>query len=474
MGPFSHKRFEAVTLTACEKAPTVRRILSAALEAVDPAAALHKSVRREGNSLFIQSRPIDLDAVGRIYLVGAGKAGVPMARAAIQIVGERLTNGVMIVKEGHLDGIDQESSGPAHRLGPIRVYEAGHPLPDRRGVSATAALIALLSQIRADDLLLCLLSGGGSALLTQPVPGITLADMQSLTGMLLACGATIHEINVLRKHLDAIKGGGLARMAAPAHIETLILSDVVGNPLDIIASGPTVPDPSTYQDVGRVLDRYQLWDRLPVAMRKFLRQGMTGRRAETPKPGDPLFEKVTNTLIGSNEQAAQAALLRAEQEGLNTQLLTTRMQGEARHAGRWLAQVARSTALEGQPVSPPACLVAGGETTVTLGESPGRGGRNLELALSAVEELAGLDNVLLISLATDGGDGPTDAAGAVVSGQTMARAQQQGLLPADYLNRHDSYAYFDRLGDLLKTGPTLTNVNDLAFVFSFDFQTPGV
>jgi len=306
------------------------------------------------------------------------------------------------------------------------------------------------------DLVVCLISGGGSALLTAPVDGVSLADMQALTAALLGCGASIDEINTLRRHLDRVKGGGLARAAAPARVIGLLLSDVVASPLEAIASGPTAPDPTTSADALAVLARYDLRRRVPGSILNALESNR-----ETPKPGDALFARVHNLIVGSNAVSAQAALSQAEREGFRARLLTTALQGEAARVGRDLAAELRRVA------SRPACLCAGGETTVTLGDAPGRGGRNQELALAAVADLAGLPDVMLVTLATDGEDGPTDAAGAVVTGGTLACARALGLDPDDYLRRHDAYAFFDALGDLLKPGPTGTNVNDLTFLFAF-------
>ncbi|RPI22412.1 MAG: DUF4147 domain-containing protein, partial [Chloroflexota bacterium] len=325
---------------------------------------------------------------------------------------------------------------------------------------------SLLQDAGSHDLVLCLISGGGSALMTAPESGIELEDLRSLTSTLLACGANINEINALRKHLDILKGGGLARLATPARVATLILSDVVGDPLDVIASGPTVADKATFKEAYGVLEQYGLEDRTPPAIISRLKKGLRGEIAETPKEGDRIFSCVQNLIVGSNLQAAQAALSAAETEGFHTLLLTTYLQGEARQAGRVLAALARQIGPNGPSITRPACLISGGETTVTV-TGNGLGGRNQEVALGAVKDLDGLRNIALVSLATDGGDGPTDAAGAVVTGETMHRARALGLKPKEYLARNDSYHFFDALGDLLRPGPTQTNVNDLTFVFAF-------
>jgi hydroxypyruvate reductase len=434
---------------------TVQRVLVAALRAVDPYQALRRHVIRQGDSLSIGGQSYDLDEYEHVYLAAIGKAGAPMARLVIDLLADRLTQGIALVKDGY------QADLPG-----VAVLAAGHPVPDERGVLAAGRIMQMLSNAGERDLVLCLISGGGSALLTSPASGLTLEDLQSLTTLLLRCGASINEINTLRKHLEVAKGGNLAKLAHPARIVTLVLSDVIGDPLDVIASGPTFPDPTTYQDAYAVLERYNLLAETPPAILKRLEGGCRGALPETPKPGDLIFAGVQYEIIGNNYQAAKAALEQAQQEGLNPLLLTTCLQGEAQQAGRFLAAIARQVALSGQPVSRPACIVAGGETTVTL-LGDGLGGRNQEVALGAVSDLAGLENALLVSLATDGGDGPTDAAGAVASGETLQQARALGMHPQDYLRRNDSYHFFERLGGLIVTGPTLTNVNDLSILFLF-------
>ena len=462
------------SLRASPWGAAVARIMAAALDAVEPGAAVRRYLRRDGQRLSIGERVYDLAGYQRIFLVGAGKAGAPMAQAAAEALGERLAGGVIVVKEGHagIENAELRVEKSEHDQSfsilnsQLSILEAGHPIPDQRGVEGARRMADLLAQTTEHDLVIALISGGGSALLTLPAPGITLADMQALTGVLLACGASINEINTLRKHLDQLKGGGLARMAHPAALVTLILSDVVGNPLDVIASGPTVPDPTTFAEAYAILEHYAIAGQVPEPILARLRDGMAGAIEETPKPGDPRFDRVQNIVVGSNSQAADAALAAARAEGFNTLLLTTYLQGEAREVARMLAAIARELAATGQPISRPACLIAGGETTVTL-RRKGQGGRNQELALAAAADLAGLPDVALVALATDGGDGPTDAAGAVATGATIERARALGLDPAAHLARNDAYPFFAALGDLLQPGPTQTNVNDLAFVFAF-------
>ncbi|MBA4380920.1 MAG: glycerate kinase, partial [Anaerolinea sp.] len=336
-----------------------------------------------------------------------------------------------------------------------------HPVPDGRSLVAGQRVLELLSGLSADDMVFCLISGGGSALMVAPVEGVTLSDLQALTSALLACGASIDEINILRRHLDRLKGGGLARLASPARVVSLILSDVVGNPLEAIASGPTAPDPTTCADALTVLDKYKLHGKVPKSVMSTLKSGR-----ETLKPGDVVFRNVDNILVGSNLLAAQAALKQAGAEGFHPYLLRADLQGEAREVAVELCRTLRWAWQTGDPAPPPACIVAGGETTVTL-RGDGRGGRNTELALASVTELANFPEVMLVSLATDGEDGPTDAAGAVVTGETFARAYGLGLDPVEHLHRNDSYTFFAALDDLLKPGPTGTNVNDLTFLFTF-------
>jgi hydroxypyruvate reductase len=461
---FDGKSFDlhAASLKPSGQGERVSRIMNAALQAVAPHAAVRRFLQREGDTLFIGDRKHDLTAFRRVFIVGAGKAGAPMAWAVAEVLGEHLSDGVVIAKEGYLS-----PDLRAHQSPNLLITQAGHPLPDERGVRGAQQILDLLENTQADDLVIAVISGGASALLVSPAEGLTLADLQGMTSVLLACGADIYAINTLRKHCERLKGGQLARQAAPAALVTLILSDVVGDSLEVIGSGPTVPDPTTYADAYAVLKRYDIEQQVPPAIVQHLRRGLRHDIPETPKPENPLFARVHHVLVGSNRQAAEAALAQARAEGFHTLLLTTFLQGEARQAGRFLAAIAREIVAHGQPLPRPTCIIAGGETTVTLHGAGGLGGRNQELALGAVKDLAGLPEIALMTLATDGGDGPTNAAGAVVTGETLARARSLGLDPADYLARNDAYHFFEKLGDLLKPGPTQTNVNDLAVIFAF-------
>jgi glycerate 2-kinase len=414
----------------------------AALAAVEPAAAVRRCVRREGDALFVADQRYDLGDYERVFVVGGGKAAVPMAAAIADILGESVTEGVVVTKYEHTGGWSASR---------FRVIEAGHPVPDENSVRGARAVADLADRAMERDLVICLISGGGSALLTLPAEGLALVDFQRLTGTLLRCGATICEINTVRKHCSGIKGGNLARLAAPARLITLILSDVIGDLLDVIASGPTVPDSTSLTDVRGVLGRYGVAE--PACLQ------------ETPKSGDPIFEKVQNVVVGSNRLAALAAVEKARELGFDALLLGTYVEGEAREVGRVAAALAKGIRAYGDPLSPPACLVWGGETTVTV-RGEGKGGRNQELALAAALALDGWRDVLIMALATDGSDGLTDAAGAIITGETMACAREQGLDAWAALEANDSYHFFDALGDLIRTGPTGTNVNDLLFVLA--------
>jgi hydroxypyruvate reductase len=434
----------------------VRAVQEAALAAVEPGAAVRRQVQLEGSRLTIAGQTYDLAEFERIWVVGCGKAATAMAAALYGIVGDQLSGGVVVTKYGHADS--------SLDTGPVSVVEAGHPLPDNAGVDGTRRLADLLAGTTERDLVLAVISGGGSALMTLPAEGLALEDVQATTELLLRSGATIVELNTLRKHLSQVKGGGLARLAAPAAVASLVLSDVVGDPLDTIASGPLSPDPTTFADAWRVLERYDLVERTPPAVRQRLQAGLEDRIPETPKAGDSVFERVQNTIVASNRLAAEAAVEMAQARGLHALLLSTFVEGEAREVGRVAAGLARELATYDRPVPQPACLVWGGETTVTV-RGEGKGGRNQELALAAARALAGLRGVLLVALGTDGTDGPTDAAGAVVTGETISRARELDLDAGKYLQDNNSYVFFDALDDLIRTGPTGTNVNDLLFLY---------
>jgi hydroxypyruvate reductase len=375
-----------------------------------------------------------------IYVIGAGKASAQMARAMERLLGPRITAGEINVKDGH--------GAPLRR---IQINECGHPVPDQRGVDGARRIAQIASQATADDLIVCLISGGASALLPLPAPPITLAEKQKTTRLLLHSGASIHEMNCVRKHISQIKGGQLARLAYPATLLTLILSDVIGDDLDVIGSGPTVPDRSTLADARAIFEKYGIGNKLPEAAQ------------ETPKPGDRIFAKTHNVIVGSNALAVDAAEVEARRLGFHTLVLSTVLEGEAREIARVHAAIAKEIGATGRPVKIPACVISGGETTVAV-RGKGLGGRNQEFALAAALDIAGLKNVVILSAGTDGTDGPTDAAGAIADGTTLVRAQALGLNAPAFLANNDSYRFFEATGDLIKTGPTGTNVADIQLV----------
>jgi glycerate 2-kinase len=399
---------------------------------------------------------------GRVWVVGTGKAAVPMAGAVEAVLGERVAGGLVVTKTGH--------GGPLAR---VRVAEAAHPVPDAAGVAGAREVASVLAGAGPDDLVVAVVSGGGSALLPAPVEGVTLAEKQEVTRQLLACGATIGEMNCVRKHLSRLKGGGLSRLAHPARVLALVLSDVVGDPLDVIASGPTVADPTTFADALAVLDRFGLRGRMPQAVVAFLEAGRAGLVPETPKPGAPELAATANVLVGTNAMAVRAAADRARALGYRTVVLSTTLTGETRVVAAVHGAVAREVAASGNPVAPPGCVLSGGETTVTI-RGGGKGGRNQEFALAAALEVEGLEGALVLSAGTDGTDGPTDAAGAVADGDTARRARAAGLDPARHLDQNDAYPLFEALGDLVRTGPTRTNVMDLHVVLVAPGGPPAV
>ena len=429
-----------------------RAIFDAGVAAADPGRCVHQALAVTGDALRCGPLRLPLNTISSLRLVGAGKATAAMVAAAEAILGDRIDCGAINVP-----------SGPVRPLARVETFAAGHPVPDEAGVAGARRQLELLANLDSDSLVLGLFSGGGSALLPAPADGLTLAEKQETTRLLLACGATIDEINALRKHLSAIKGGLLARATAPARVIALLLSDVIGDPLDTIASGPTHPDATTFGDCLAIVDRYDLRRQLPASVRQHLEAGGRGERPETPKPRDPCFARAESLVIGNNRLALDAAAHQARALGYEVLVLTSRLQGEARQAAASLVAIAQETAETNRPIARPACLIAGGETTVTL-RGNGKGGRNQELALAAALQLSGWSAITLLSGGTDGIDGPTNAAGALADGQTLSRAQAQGLDARAFLERHDSYSFFAALDDLVITGPTGTNVMDLQII----------
>ncbi|MHC1788771.1 glycerate kinase type-2 family protein [Solidesulfovibrio sp.] len=436
-------------------------IFRAGLTRVDPLAMMQRVLSLTGDTLRVttetECHTYDLSRYQRIFVLGMGKASARMALGLERLLGGRITGGVVAVKEGYLETLSR-----------IRLLEAAHPVPDERGVIAAREVLALAGAAREGDLVIVLVSGGGSAILAAPldVPGrrLTLADKQATTRALLACGATINEINCVRKKLSAVKGGRLAAAIAPADCLGLLLSDVVGDDLDVIASGPTVPDSTNAAEALAVLDRYGVRDTIAPEALAVLTDVAAGRAPETPKAGDPVFARTRTMLVGTNFQALLAARDMAASLGYATLVLTSHLTGESREMANLFLGVAKDIAEYAVPLARPACLIAGGETTVTL-RGPGKGGRNQEMALAFLAGLAGEANnaeeAVFLAASTDGSDGPTDATGAFASLDILRRGLALGLDARAYLAANDAYHYFEAVGQLLKTGPTNTNVCDI-------------
>jgi len=432
-------------------------IFNSALKAANPYNAVKKTVKITDNRLKVNDSAYDLKEFNRIIVVGAGKGTASMAKAVEELLGDRIGKGLIIVKHGH-----------AQSLSKIRCIEASHPIPDEAGIKGTEDIIDLLKDADEKTLVICLLSGGGSALLVSPAEGISLKEKQIATDLLLKSGASIDELNAVRKHLSKVKGGRLAQIAYPASVLTLVLSDVIGDMLDVIASGPTVPDRSTFMDAVKVIEKYNLVKKLPDKVLSMLLDGIAGKLPDTPKAGEDCFKKGSAVIVGSFRQALNAARNTANKQGFDTEMVTDKLQGEAGEAAVYLADLAkmvRSSRKGGKPL----CLLSGGETTVNV-KGNGKGGRNQELALAFALEIEGIDGVTMLSAGTDGTDGPTDATGAMVDGNTAIKARQFGLDPAEYLKNNDSYNFFKRLDCLtgekshLVTGPTGTNVMDMQII----------
>jgi len=432
-------------------------IFKGSLEAVDPYLAVKRFVRVEGNRLTLGPEDrveveLDLAKYDRISLVGGGKATAPMARAMEDLLGEKIHKGMINVKYGFTQELAQ-----------TEIVEADHPLPDNSGVEGTKKILDFLQKAEEKDLIFSLISGGGSALLPKPAGKIILSEKQELTRSLLKCGASIDEINAVRKHISSSKGGQMARTAHPATTVNLMLSDVVGDNMDVIASGPFVPDTSTYKDVWGIFRKYDL-EGIPQAIHDHLTAGAEGRIPETPKAGEPIFEKVFNFIVGSNILALESAKKKAEDLGYRTLILSSMVEGETKEVARVHSAVAREIVKTGRPISPPACIISGGETTVTI-HGDGLGGRNQEFCLAAAPDLVDLPpRVVILSGGTDGNDGPTDAAGAVVDPFTVRRGVDMGMEAAEFLGNNDAYHFFEKTNDLLMTGPTNTNVMDVRLV----------
>lgn len=426
-----------------------REIFLAGLASADPLKAIKEHVQLRNDQLHVADRAYDLGQIDKIVVAGCGKAAVKMARAIEELLGARISGGIAVVKRGY-----------ALPLEKIKVVEAGHPVPDQAGLDGARQIMELAQSAGERDLVIFLVSGGGSALFPCPADGLSLADKRQTTEVLLKSGATIQEINAVRKHLSRSKGGRFARLVAPAQLIALILSDVVGDSLEAIASGPTVADSSTYGDCLATLRRYDILPQIPTVVVDYLERGARGEVDETAKPSDPIFQKVQNVIIGSNRLAVHAARRRAEELGYHTMILSDSIEGESRTVARSHSILVKEIARTNKPIPRPACVISGGEATVTV-RGDGLGGRSQEFSLAAAIEIDGLDNIVVLSAGTDGTDGPTDAAGGIVDGSTIRRGKAKGLDAMAYLTKNDSYHFLQATDDLFITGPTLTNVMDL-------------
>lgn len=433
-----------------------KRLFEIAVQRINPEAAVKRFVRLSGNRLLLgpegaSETELAIDSFEHVYVIGAGKASGSMAKALEEMLDGRIHGGLVVVKYGF-----------AEPLQFLQIIEAGHPLPDQQGVQAARRIMEIMERAGEKDLVFSLISGGGSALLPLPAGGISLSEKQAITKMLLECGAAIGEINAVRKHISALKGGQMARAAFPATTVNLMLSDVVGDRLDVIASGPFVPDPTTFQDACSTIQKYRLI--VPSSIEEHLEKGLHGKLKETPKSGDPVFGRVGNFVIGSNIQALEAAEEEAERLGYKTLILSSMVEGETREVAHVHTAIAKEILKSGRPIPCPACIITGGETTVTI-RGTGIGGRNQEFCLASAIDIFGLpQRVVIASAGTDGNDGPTEAAGAIVDPLTCLRGKKEGLDAGSFLENNDSYSFLERTGDLLFTGPTRTNVMDVRFM----------
>lgn len=425
-------------------------IMSEAISAVDPSSCVYRAVKKEDDTIVINSTSYELSKYERIFAIAFGKAATSMSKAIEDILGDSLTSGIAVTKHGF-----------AAPLRKMTVYEAGHPIPDDNSIAAGKTIYSFLEGTGPKDLIIFLISGGGSSLITYPRKGVSVTDVVKLTDGLMRSGATIDELNTIRKHLCLIKGGGLAKIAYPSESISLILSDVVGDPLDVIASGPTVPDRSSFADFSEIVERYNL--SLSPAVAGLLEDGLEGVIEETPKAGASVFEKTSHHLVGNNALALLEAKSKASELGYNTMLLTSSIIGEAREAGKFFAAIAREERLREDPLPLPACILAGGETTVTM-KGKGPGGRCQEMALSFGIEVSGLEGVLLLAAGTDGNDGTTDSAGAFADGDTVRKGKDLQIDARHELYKNNSHYYFSETDDLFVTGPTGTNVMDIYII----------
>ena len=432
-------------------------IMASAIRAVDPYECIKDNIKYNGQSLIIGEDLIFTDDLDRIFVIGLGKASVPMAVSVIDILGNKINFAAVVTKNKVFEKFNDYGEK-------LKVLFGGHPVPTEESIRATKLILDFIPKLTSRDLVIVLISGGGSALFTAPVAGVSLDDFQEMTEILLKSGAEIKEINTMRKHLDDVKGGRLALRLEPARVFTLILSDVVGDRLDMIASGPTVPDPTYFKDALAIVEKYHLKEKLPPSIVSYLKIGEEGKVAETLKPEFVKNFYLKNILVGSNYLSAKAGYDRARALGYRSLILSTYVTGETRNAAEFLEGIVNSEITHSIPLKKPACLILGGETTVKV-MGNGLGGRNQDLALHLVETISGIPNLLFISLATDGEDGPTDAAGAAIDGSVFSDDEvENGLELASQIKNNNSYEYFDRKGALIRTGSSGTNVNDLVII----------
>ncbi len=427
-------------------------IFKEALETVNPRKCVLEHVSLKGSSLYVEGKEYNLTRYRSIFVIAFGKAAPSMTKALEEVLDERITDGIVV-----------SNARPAFSFSKVRFLLSNHPTPDERSLNAAREAMKLLEEAKEGDLVIFLISGGGSALLAMPSQGISIEDKRKVTETLLKAGVDTYGLNVVRKHLSQIKGGGLLKKALPAEVIALILSDVAGDRLDAIASGPTVPDPTTFEEAWRVIEELRLEHKIPPQVVIHLEEGREGNVPETLKREELRSDLVQTVIVGNNLKSLVAAERRARELGYNTILLSSQIQGESREVAKVIAAIALDIERSDIPVKKPACLIFGGETTVTV-TGEGRGGRNTETSLAFSMEIMGHEQILGLFCGTDGIDGPTDAAGAISDGTTRLRARKIKLSARESLSQNDSYTFFERLGDLIKTGSTGTNVMDIGVV----------
>ncbi len=435
----------------------IKKILNSTLQAVNPDKIINSSIRLQNKLLFIKEYSLNLSIFQNIYLIGIGKASQSMATSAMQLLGNLIHSGVVITKAEDKFQTEKISTK-------IKTIQGSHPIPNERSIFAAEEIIRFSKRLTANDLVICLISGGGSALVTKPAERVSLNAIQNLTSQLLRCGASINEINTIRKHMDVIKGGGLLSFLYPAQVVTLILSDVMGDDLSMIASGPTAPDPTTYQDAMDILIKYSITKSIDESILDHLTSGIKGIIPETLKENDPRFTQVKNIIIGNNHTAILAAKETACGLGYNCQIITQPFIGNTYDVGKEITKIIKASLINRKITKIPLCIIGGGESTVDV-KGRGLGGRNQEVALYSAVQIDGIEDVCVATLATDGEDGPTDAAGAIITGKTVKSAKTLGMDATRYLSNNDSYNFFVKVGGLIKTGSTGTNVNDLNIIF---------